>query len=114
MRPSTTQPIRGRTRRPVRAARTANGARYTKAEARETIGVQESNINVSEASRTDPDPTELVPLHLENGTGILFGADADSVAIRAALAGQPVAVRETTAGPYPLLATAQRGRRCHL
>ena len=39
-----------------------------KAESRETIGVQESNINVSEASRTDPDPTELVPLHLENGS----------------------------------------------
>ena len=74
-----------------------------KAESRETIGVQESNINVSEASRTDPDPTELVPLHVENGTGILLGAGADAVGIRAALAGQPVAVRETTAGPYPLL-----------
>ena len=74
-----------------------------KAESRETIGVQESNINVSEGSRTDPDPTELVPLHLENGTGILLGAGADALGIRAALAGQPVAVRETTAGPYPLL-----------
>ena len=74
-----------------------------KVESRGAIGAQESNINVSDASRTEPDPTELVPLRLERGIGILLGADADAAGIRAALAGQPVAVRETTAGPYALL-----------
>jgi hypothetical protein len=67
------------------------------------IGAQESNLNLNDASRTEPDPTELVPVRLERGHGILLGADVDPAAVRAALAGQPVTVRESTAGPYRLL-----------
>jgi F5/8 type C domain-containing protein len=74
-----------------------------KVESRGTIGAQESNINVSDASRTEPDPVELVPVRLEKAIGILLGADADAAGVRAALGGQSVSVRETTAGPYPLL-----------
>jgi hypothetical protein len=72
-------------------------------ESRGAIGAQESNINVSDGSRTEPDPIELVPLRPDKGTGILLGADTDPAGIRAALASQPVAVREKMAGPYPLL-----------
>jgi hypothetical protein len=74
-----------------------------RAESRGRIGVQESNINVADASRTDPDPTELVPVHLDEGTALLLGADADAAGIEAALAGQRVTVRASTAGPYRLL-----------
>ncbi len=76
---------------------------WVRVESRGAIAAQEANINVSDSSRTDPDPTELVPLHIEPGTGILLGADADPVAVRAALEGQPVTVREAVAGPYRLL-----------
>ena len=72
-------------------------------ESRGTIGAQESNINVNDYSRTEPDPTELVPPRLETGHGILLGADADAAGVRAMLAGQPVTVRESQAGPYRLL-----------
>jgi hypothetical protein len=72
-------------------------------ESRGAIGAQESNMNVNDSRRTEPDPTELVPLRLEAGHGILLGADADPGAVRAALEGQPATVRETTAGPYRLL-----------
>jgi hypothetical protein len=74
-----------------------------KVESRGAIGAQESNINVSDGSRTEPDPVELVPLRTERGTGILLGADTNPSDIRTTLTGQPVTVRETTAGPYPLL-----------
>ncbi len=73
-------------------------------DSRDAIGAQESNMNVNDYARTDPDPTELVPLRLEPGHAILLGADADPAAVRAALAGQPVTVRESAAGPYRLLA----------
>lgn len=73
-------------------------------DSRDAIGAQESNMNVNDYARTDPDPTELVPLRLEPGHAILLGADADPAAVRAALAGQPVTVRESVAGPYRLLA----------
>jgi hypothetical protein len=79
---------------------------WVRVDSRGAIGAQESNINLNDASRTDPDPTELVPVRLEAGHGILLGADADPVAVRAMLAGQPVAVRETSAGPYRLLVLA--------
>jgi hypothetical protein len=69
----------------------------------DTIGALDSNINLNDSSRTDPDPTVLLPLRLEPGHGILLGADADPLAVREALAGQPVAVRESLAGPYRLL-----------
>jgi hypothetical protein len=77
-----------------------------KVESRGTIGAQESNINVSDASRIEPDPVELVPVRLREGIGILLGADADAAGIRRTLGGQTVRVRETTAGPYPLLVLA--------
>ena len=73
-------------------------------ESRGAIGAQESNINVNDYSRTEPDPTELVSPRLEAGHGILLGADADAAGVRAMLAGQPVTVRESQAGPYRLLA----------
>jgi hypothetical protein len=76
---------------------------WVRVESRGAIGAQESNINVNDSSRTEPDPTELVPVRLEAGTGLLLGADTDPAAVRAALAGQPVTVRESTAGPYRLL-----------
>jgi hypothetical protein len=72
-------------------------------ESRGTIGAQESNINVNDYSRTEPDPTELVSPRFEAGHAFLLGADADAAGIREMLAGQPVTVRERTAGPYPLL-----------
>jgi hypothetical protein len=75
----------------------------TRVESRGRIGAQESNINVNDYSRTEPDPTELVSPRLEAGHGILLGADADAAGIRAMLAGQPVTVRESAAGPYRLL-----------
>jgi hypothetical protein len=73
-------------------------------ESRGTIGAQESNIHVNDYQRTEPDPTELVAPRLEAGHGILLGADADAAGILAMLAGQPVTVRESQAGPYRLLA----------
>jgi hypothetical protein len=73
-------------------------------ESRGAVGSQESNINVNDYSRTEPDPTELVSPRLAAGHGILLGADADAAGIRAMLAGQPVTVRESQAGPYHLLA----------
>jgi hypothetical protein len=79
---------------------------WVRADSRDAIGAQESNMNVNDAGRTEPDPAELVPLRLEAGHGILLGADADPAAVRAALEGQPVSVRESTAGPYPLLVLA--------
>src|SRR4029079_2358985 len=72
-----------------------------KAESRGAIGAQESNINVSDGARTQPDPVELVPLRTERGTGILLGADTNASDIRAALAGQPVTVRENAARASP-------------
>ena len=68
------------------------------------IGAQDSNMNTSDLGRVDLDPEVLTPLRLETGRGILLGADADPEAVRAALVGQPVAVREVTAGSYRLLA----------
>ena len=76
---------------------------WVRIDSRGAIGAQESNINVNDSSRTEPDPTELVPVRLQPGHGILLGADADPAAVRAALAGQPVGVRESMAGPYRLL-----------
>jgi hypothetical protein len=76
---------------------------WVRIDSRGAIGAQESNINVNDSSRTEPDPTELVPVRLEPDHGILLGADADPAAVRAALAGQPVTVRESAAGPYRLL-----------
>ena len=73
-------------------------------DSRGAIGAPDRNINVNDYSRTEPDPTELLPPHLDAGTGFLLGADTDPAAVRAALVGQPVAVRERTAGAYPLLA----------
>ena len=73
-------------------------------ESRGRIGAPESNINVNDYSRTEPDPLELVSPRLEAGHGILLGADADAAGIRAMLGGQPVTVRESAAGPYRLLA----------
>jgi hypothetical protein len=72
-------------------------------DSRGAIGALDSNINVNDYSRTEPVPTELLPLRLEPDIGILLGADTDPVAVRAALAGQTVTVRERAAGPYPLL-----------
>jgi hypothetical protein len=72
-------------------------------ESRGAIGTQESNINQGDGSRMDLDPTELSPLRLGKGYGILLGADSDADAVTAALEGQPVAVRQATAGPYRLL-----------
>ncbi len=76
---------------------------WVRVDSRGAIGAQESNINVNDSSRTEPDPTELVPVRFEADHGILLGADADPAAVRAALAGQPVTVRESMAGPYRLL-----------
>jgi F5/8 type C domain/Dolichyl-phosphate-mannose-protein mannosyltransferase len=69
-----------------------------------TIAAQDSNINLNDSSRTEPDPTELLSPRLEAGTGFLLGADTDPGAVKAALEGQPVSVRESMAGPYRLLA----------
>ena len=77
---------------------------WVRVDSRDAIGAQESNMNVNDYARTDPDPTELVPLRLEPGHAILLGADADPAAVRAALEGQPVTIRESAAGPYRLLA----------
>jgi hypothetical protein len=77
---------------------------WVRVDSRGTIAAQESNINLSDLSRTEPDPTELVPMRLETGTGFLLGADVDPGAVKAALKGQPVSVRESMAGPYRLLA----------
>lgn len=79
---------------------------WVRVDSRGAISAQESNINLNDASRTEPDPTELVPVRLERDHGILLGADVDPAAVRAALAGQPVTVRESTAGPYRLLTLA--------
>jgi hypothetical protein len=76
---------------------------WVRVDSRGRIGAQESNINLNDASRTEPDPTELVPVRLEAGVGILLGADADAAGVRAMLAGQAVAVRDSAAGPYRLL-----------
>ena len=76
---------------------------WVRVDSRDTIGAQDSNINVNDYSRTEPDPTELVPVRLEAGLGFLLGADADPAAVRTMLASQPVVVRERTAGPYRLL-----------
>ena len=77
---------------------------WVRVDTREAIGALDANINVNDYSRTEPDPTELFPLRLEPGDGLLLGADADADGVRALLAGQPVAVRERQAGPYRLLA----------
>jgi hypothetical protein len=79
---------------------------WVRVDSRDVVRAQDSNMNVNDAARVEPDPTELVPVRLEAGTGILLGADADAGAVRAALAGQPVTVRDGMAGPYPFLALA--------
>jgi F5/8 type C domain-containing protein/dolichyl-phosphate-mannose-protein mannosyltransferase len=76
---------------------------WVRVDSGDTIGALDSNINVNDYSRTEPDPTELLPPRLTAGTAFLLGTDADPGAVNAALKGQPVAVRESTAGPYPLL-----------
>ncbi|HEY7142599.1 MAG TPA: discoidin domain-containing protein [Methylomirabilota bacterium] len=76
---------------------------WVRVDSQGAIAAQESNINLNDSSRTEPDPTELVPLRLEPGVGLLLGADTDPAGVRDALAGQPVTVRERTAGPYRLL-----------
>jgi hypothetical protein len=76
---------------------------WVRVDSRDTIGAQDSNINANDYSRTEPDPTELVPVRLEAGLGFLLGADADPAAVRTMLASQAVTVRESTAGPYRLL-----------
>jgi hypothetical protein len=80
---------------------------WVRVDSRDRIGALDSNINVNDSSRTGPDPTELLPLRLEPGTGILLGTDADPAAARAALAGQPATVRDSAAGPYRLLVLGQ-------
>ena len=75
-------------------------------ESRDRIGALDSNLNVNDSSRTEPDPTELLPPRLAPGYGFLLGADADAAGVRAMLAGQAVAARESQAGPYRLLALA--------
>jgi hypothetical protein len=79
---------------------------WVRVDSRDRLGALDANINVNDYSRTEPDPTELLPLRLDAGTGLLLGADADPAAVRAALLGQPVTVRESVAGPYPLLVLA--------
>jgi hypothetical protein len=76
---------------------------WVRVDSRDAIGALDANINVNDYSRTEPDPTELLPPRLEPGTGFLLGADTDAAGVRARLAGQAVAVRESTAGPYRLL-----------
>ena len=76
---------------------------WVRVDSRETIGAIDSNINVNDYNRTEPDPTQLLPLRLTAGTAFLIGADGDAEAVTAALRGQLVSVRRTTAGPYPLL-----------
>ena len=87
---------------------------WVRVESRDTIGALDSNINVNDYSRTEPDPTQLLPPRLESGYGILVGADADAAGIHAMLAGQSVAVRETQAGPYRLLVLAPASAPRHL
>jgi hypothetical protein len=79
---------------------------WVRVDSRDAIGALDSNINVNDYSRTDPDPTELLPPRLDPGTAFLLGADADAAGVRARLAGQAVAVRESAAGPYGLLVLA--------
>ena len=74
---------------------------WVRVDSRDAIGAQESNMNVNDYARTDPDPTELVPLRLEPGHAILLGADADPAAVRAALEGQPVDHTRERGGPLP-------------
>ena len=76
---------------------------WVRVDSRDRIGALDSNINVNDYSRTEPAPTELLPPRLEAGIAFLLGADADPAGVRAMLAGQAVAVRESHAGPYPLL-----------
>jgi hypothetical protein len=70
---------------------------WVRVDSRGTIGTLESNAGAG-PPRVSPVSVRLAP-----GYGLLLGSDADADGIRAALAGQPVGVRETTAGPYPLL-----------
>jgi hypothetical protein len=79
---------------------------WVRVDSRDRIGALDSNINVNDSSRTEPDPTELLPPRLAPGYGFLLGADADAAGVRAMLAGQAVAARESQAGPYRLLALA--------
>jgi F5/8 type C domain len=76
---------------------------WIQVDSRGAIVAQDSNMNTSDFGRVDLDPDVLTPLRLETGHGILLGADADLEAVKAELVGQPVVVREVTAGPYRLL-----------
>ena len=87
---------------------------WVRVDSRETIGATDSNINVNDYNRTEPDPTQLLPLRLTAGTAFLIGADDDAEAVTAALRGQPVSVRQTTAGPYPLLVLTPTAPPWHL
>lgn len=78
------------------------------AESRGRIGALPSNINLNAYGRTLPPPESLDRFRAEPGHAILVGSDGDPAAIRAMLAGQSVAVRDTTAGPYPLLVITAR------
>ena len=87
---------------------------WVRVDSRGTIAAQDSNINLNDSSRTEPDPTELLPPRLEAGSGFLLGADTDPGAVQAALKGQPVTIRASMAGPYRLLAVTPAPSPRHL
>ena len=78
------------------------------------IGALESNMWLDSNGNDRPPPEHLARFRTRPGDAILVGSDGDLSGIRQALAARPVTVRETTAGPYPLLILTPRpetGRR---
>jgi F5/8 type C domain len=72
------------------------------------IGAHTSNLYLDAGSEDRPEPEHLTRFRVRRGDAIVVGSDGDLDGIRRMLAARPLSVRETRAGPYPLLLLTPR------